>query len=167
MTQKMTQDGDDVIKTGSAKALLVVDVQPEAMKGRDTDGLVDACNEIIGRYPAERVFYIANLRPLAPEPTGNPFAEGLDIVSDQVLFKRRSDAFSNPALALALAARGVEAVEVIGIDGNFCVKATAMGALRSGLAVAVNRRAVVSKNPERFEATAKKLADAGVAITDE
>lgn len=162
----MTEDGDNVIKTGSAKALLVVDVQPETMKGRDTDDLVGACNEIIGRYPDKRVFYIANLRPLAPEPTGNPFAEGLNIVSGLVFFKRRSDAFSNPVLAPALAARGVEAVEVIGIDGNFCVKATAMGALRSGLAVAVNRRAVASKNPERFEATARKLADAGVTIVD-
>lgn len=149
-----------------AKALLVVDVQLETMKGRDTDGLVDACNEIVGRYPAERVFYVANLRPLAPEPAGNPFTEGLSIVSDQVFFKRRSDAFSNPALASALAARDVDAVEVIGIDGNFCVKATAMGALQDGLDVAVNRCAVVSKNLERFEATAKKLADAGVTITD-
>lgn len=150
------------------KALLVVDVQPETMKGRDTDGLVDTCNEIVGRYPAELVFYVANLRPLAPEPTGDPFAEGLSVVSDQVFFKRRSDSFSNPALMPALAARDVDAVEVIGIDGNFCIKATAMGALRGDLGVMVNKRAVASKNPERFETTtAKKLADAGVVIVDE
>lgn len=149
------------------KALLVVDVQPETMKGRDTDGLVDACNEIVGRYPAKLVFYVANLRPLASEPAGNPFAEGLNVVSDQVFFKRRSDSFSNPALAPALAARDVDAVEVIGIDGNFCIKATALGALRGGLDVTVNKRAVASKNPARFESTARKLVDAGVVIVDE
>lgn len=149
------------------KALLVVDVQPETMKGRDTDGLVETCNEIIGRYPAELVFYVANLRLFAPEPAGNPFAEGLDMVSEQVFFKHRSDAFSNPALALALAACAVDAVEVIGIDGNFCIKATALGALREGYDVAVNKRAVASKNPAWFQATAKKLVDAGVAIIDE
>lgn len=137
------------------------------MKGCDTEGLVEACNEIIGRYPAERVFYVANLRRLAPESTGNPVAEGLSVVSDQVFFKRASDSFSNPALASALAERGVDAVEVIGIDDNFCIKATALGVLREGYDVAVNRRAAVSKNPERFEAMAKKLADAGVGIIDE
>ena len=49
-------------------------------------------------------------------------------------------------------------------DGNHCIKATALAALRRGLGVTVNTRAVVSRNPGAFERTKRRLSDAGVRL---
>ena len=45
------------------RALLVVDVQTDVMKGRNTEGLIEACNDIIGRYAPKNVVYIVNKLP--------------------------------------------------------------------------------------------------------
>ena len=58
----------------------------------------------------------------------------------------------------------VDEVEIIGLDGNFCIKETALGALKNGLKATVNVRAVVSKNEKAFEDTKHDLRDAGVNV---
>lgn len=149
------------------KALLVVDVQTDTMRGRDTRGLIGACNDIIGRYAPDSVIYIVNKLPWEPASKRKELGAGLRVVSGRLFDKKRSDAFSNPALGQALRDLGATEVEVIGIDGNHCVKATALGALRRGLAVTVNARAVVSKREAAFARTRQRLLAAGVRLTDE
>lgn len=146
------------------RALLVVDVQTDVMRGRDTDGLIEACNDVIGRYAPENVVYVVNRMPWEPASRRKELGEGLSMVSDLLFGKRRGSAFSNPGLARALDDMGADEVEVIGIDGNHCIKATALAALRRGLAVTVNTRAVVSRNPGAFERTKRRLSDAGVRL---
>lgn len=147
------------------KALLVVDVQEDVMRGRKTEGLIESCNAVISRFATNQVFYIANIRPFAKDPIGNPMANGLDVVSHNVFFKRQPNAFSNTAFLSALHEQNVDEVEIIGIDGNWCIKATAFGALRNNLKVSVNTSAVVSKNPKAFRLkTVPRLERAGVEI---
>lgn len=147
------------------RALLVVDVQEDVMKSRDTEGLIGVCNDIITGYAPEQVIYIANLRPFAKEPTGNPMASGLAIVSENLFYKKRPDAFSNRLLIERLRKLDMDELEIIGIDGNWCIKATALGALRNGLKASVNTSAVVSKNPSVFtKKTVPLLEQAGVEI---
>ncbi len=50
-----------------------------------------------------------------------------------MFFKRRSDTFSNLKLAEELVSMDVDEVEIIGIDGNWCIKGTALGAIGHGL----------------------------------
>lgn len=147
------------------RALLVVDIQPDAMVSRSAESLIGAANAIIAGYDPENVIYISNLKPFASEPSGNPFVENLNVVSNKVFFKRRSDAFSNPRLVEELARMDVDEVEIIGIDGNWCIKGTALGAIKHGLKTTVNTKAVVSKNASVFEKkTRAKLAAAGVVL---
>ena len=61
----------------------------------------------------------------------------------------------------------VDEVEIIGIDGNHCVKETALGALENGFKATVNERAVASMNKREFEDTKQQLRDAGVAVISE
>ena len=113
-------------------ALLVIDIQPETVKPRSAESLIRDWNAIIGMYDPGAVAYAANLGPFSKIPQGNPFAEGLDVVSDNVFFKRVPDAFSNPALPEWLEEIGADSVRLIGIDGNWCIKSSALGAVRHG-----------------------------------
>lgn len=143
----------------------MVDIQPENMAGRAGEEFINTCNNVIATYAPENVIYIMNLRPLAPKPSSNPFTKGLQIVSDSIFTKRLPDAFSNHALKEKLMAMGADEVEVIGIDGNWCIKATALGAVKNGFRAKVNVRAVASKNKLAFEGrTLKKLVQARVEV---
>ena len=141
------------------KALLVVDVQTNVMKRRNTEGLIEACNGIISQYEPEQVIYVVHKLPWERASKKKEFGAGLSVVSDYVFDKRAGDAFSNPKLLQRL-----DEVEIIGIDGNFCIKETALGALKNGLKATVNVRAVVSKNEKAFEDTKHDLRDAGVNV---
>ena len=45
------------------KALLVVDVQTNVMKRRNTEGLIEACNDIISQYEPEQIIYVVHKLP--------------------------------------------------------------------------------------------------------
>lgn len=112
------------------EALLVIDIQPETVKPRSAESLIQDWNAIIGTYDPGAVAYVANLGPFSKIPQGNPFAEGLDVVSENIFFKRVPDAFSNPALSGWLEEISADSVRLIGIDGNWCIKSSALGAVR-------------------------------------
>jgi len=61
---------------------------------------------------------------------------------------------------------GVVGVSAIGIDGNHCVRATALGALANSLGATVNVRAVASRNEAAFEKTKRRLRTAGVELAN-
>ena len=100
------------------RALLVVDVQTDVMKGRNTEGLIEACNDIIGRYAPKNVVYIVNKLPWESSAKEKELGAGLNVVSNLLFDKKRSNAFSNPGLLRALRDMGADEVEIIGIDGN-------------------------------------------------
>ena len=92
-------------------------------------------------------------------------ASGLAIVSDNLFYKKRPDAFSNRLLIERLRKLDVDELEIIGMDGNWCIKSTALGALRNGLKAFVNTSAVVSKNPVAFaNKTMPLLERAGIKV---
>lgn len=147
------------------EALLVVDIQPETVRPRKAESLMGVWNGIIGSHTPDHVAYIANLRPFGRVPKGNPFADGLDIVSDEIFFKRVPDAFTNKALPGWLERIGADGVEIIGIDGNWCIKATALGAVSHGFRATVIEGAVSSADAKRFrERTVPRLRSRGVFV---
>ena len=147
------------------RALLVVDVQEDVMRSRETEGLIEACNTKIAEYLPEQVIYIANRKPWAKRPEKEPLAQDLAVVSENLFYKKQPDAFSNQQIIEYLLEKEVDEVEVIGLDGNWCIKYTALGALRNGLKVSIDTSAIASKNPRSFiKKTVPLLKQAGVKV---
>ena len=75
-------------------------------------------------------------------------------------------AFDATSLAETLRARGVEAVTVVGLATDYCVKNTALDALREGFAVTVDRAGVrgVDVEPGDAERALDELAAAGATV---
>lgn len=147
------------------EALLVIDIQPETVRPRSAESLINDWNAIIGTYNPNVVAYVANLGPFSKIPQGSPFAEGLNIVSENIFYKRMPDAFTNSALSAWLEEIGAKSVRLIGIDGNWCIKSTALGAVKHGFESHVVRNAVASRNEKVFMSkTIEKLRCRGIKI---
>ena len=75
-------------------------------------------------------------------------------------------AFDATSLAETLRARGVDAVTVVGLATDYCVKNTALDALREGFAVRVDRAGVrgVDVRPGDSERALEELAAAGATV---
>ncbi|HSS59393.1 MAG TPA: nicotinamidase [Solirubrobacteraceae bacterium] len=75
-------------------------------------------------------------------------------------------AFDATSLAETLRARGVESVTVVGLATDYCVKNTALDALREGFAVRVDRAGVrgVDVAPGDSERALDELAAAGATV---
>jgi len=75
-------------------------------------------------------------------------------------------AFDATSLAETLRARGVDAVTVVGLATDYCVKNTALDALREGFAVRVDRAGIrgVDVEPGDSERALEELAAAGATV---
>jgi nicotinamidase/pyrazinamidase len=75
-------------------------------------------------------------------------------------------AFDATSLAETLRARGVDAVTVVGLATDYCVKNTALDALREGFAVRVDRAGIrgVDVQPGDSERALDELAAAGATV---
>jgi nicotinamidase/pyrazinamidase len=75
-------------------------------------------------------------------------------------------AFDATSLAETLRARGVDAVTVVGLATDYCVKNTALDALREGFAVRVDRAGIrgVDVRPGDSERALEELAAAGATV---
>jgi len=75
-------------------------------------------------------------------------------------------AFDATSLAETLRARGVDALTVVGLATDYCVKNTALDALREGFAVRVDRAGVrgVDVRPGDSERALEELAAAGATV---
>ena len=141
------------------KALLVIDMQ-EVTVGRNhadffkyDNELLDRVNTVIGSSDAAVVVYIKNLmknnliNKLAPVKVfdNTPEAElakDLLILSDFIFSKYAGDAFSNPEFSEFLKNKGIDTVELIGVDGGGCVALTALGACENNYKVILNTSAI-------------------------
>lgn len=63
-----------------------------------------------------------------------------------------------------LARLGVTSVDVVGIATDYCVRASALDALKAGLAVRVITSLTAGVSPKSIEAAIDELVDAGVAV---
>ena len=62
------------------------------------------------------------------------------------------------------AARGVQAVDIVGIATDYCVRATALDAIAAGFAVTVKANLCVGVNPASSVAALGELAAAGAVV---
>ena len=92
------------------------------------------------------------------------FADQLILASDNVFCKKQADAFSSEELVKYLKSKSITEIDMIGIDGNSCVKESAKGAIKSGFSVSIILSCIGVFNIPRFEKTKDDLKKIGVII---
>ncbi len=146
------------------KALLVIDVQEKYLSFYDADLL----SRIIARITAaksdgDNVFYIRNIG-IQGDSDSYAFAKNLLMVSDHIYEKRFPSAFTNDSFTKELRDLNATDLEIIGVDGNSCVKKTCLDAANAGYKVTLNLQCTAAMNEKLFAKTLKELSDAGIII---
>jgi len=176
------------------RALIVVDVQNDFCPGGALavpggDAVVDAVN----RMASDASFVVAT-RDWHPPDHGSFSAQGgpwpehcvqdtpgaalhggidsdqIDVVLDkgEVSDREGYSGFEDTGLEQLLREHGVDAVDVVGLALDYCVKATALDARRAGFDVTVHRGATraVEVSPGDGERAVDELRAAGVEVVD-
>lgn len=89
------------------------------------------------------------------------------LVSSRIFEKRRASCFTNPDLKDFLEENGAKSIEFIGVDGNGCVKASVLAALKENYQVSVDLSAVGVVNQKKFQNILYKWRSIGVAVEGE
>lgn len=138
--------------------LLVIDMQEdyvglERNKKRypyDEEKLIANVNERIDKYSTEKVIYITNKFFWECGKKPKKLVKGLNVVSDNIYEKRKGSCFSNEKLLLFLQQRKVQELEIVGVDGNYCVASSAMAGVKNGFTVFCNESAIGVGKKEKF-----------------
>lgn len=139
--------------------LIVIDVQKSYMTKYETDLLERMNRQIdIAKKNQYDIVYIKNTKMLRRGAVTDEFADELNIVS----YNEKSDAFSSEQLISYLNSRNISTVELIGVDGNSCIKASAKGAVKNGFKVSIALNCAGITNPELFDKTKEQLKKIGV-----
>ncbi len=165
-------------------ALLVIDIQedytgPQARKRyRDGDRIVAASNALLARA-RERglvIVYIENVfdNPIMSALSGGMNAPGapgtemdrrlVKVQGARTFTKNRSDAFSNVELDAYLKASQVDHVLITGLDGAYCVSATAHGALNRGYKVTLFPEGIATESSKSIEKLIQGWREAGFEV---
>lgn len=147
------------------KSLLVIDVQAEYME-RYEENLLEKINQRIKQAieSNELVIYIKNVRKLRNGMTTYEFASGLNLCSSYVIYKEKSSAFSANELIDILNKNTISKIEIIGVDGNYCVSSSAIDARKLGYEVILQCKYIGVQNLERFEKKKEMLIKQGINI---
>ena len=91
----------------------------------------------------------------------------IDVVVDkgQPVDTEGYSGFDGTDLAQLLRERGVDTITVVGLATDYCVRHTALDALREGFAVRVDPDAVRGVDPGGAAAALDELRDAGARVT--
>ena len=151
------------------KYLLVIDMQEDyvgtsrnvKMFPYKAEELIQSINDKISEYPKDAVIYIVNryLWEFSNKP--KQLVHGLFVISNNVFEKRKMSCFSNKKLIEFLEKADANELELVGVDGNYCVGASAMDGAKKNFRIIFNEALVGVGNPAKFEKTKKKLKEIG------
>ncbi len=174
------------------EALIVVDMQRDFMPGGalpvpEGDRIIPRCNEYIRAFMGRGALIVAT-RDWHPEnhisfrEQGGPWprhcvrgTEGAEFVvelpADVVIISKATEpdreaysGFEGTELAEILKKRGVKRVYICGVATEYCVKATALDAVKHGFETYLLRDAVKGIDEEDEERALRELESAGVRI---
>ena len=147
------------------KALLVIDIQKSYISRYDHN-LLPKINERI--LEAEKnhwnIVYTKNTKRLRNRTLTEEFADGLAVLSDNVFHKNKANVFSSLNLLSFLQSKGIKELEILGVDGNSCIKASVKGGIECGFSVMVPLDSVCVINQTRFEKTKELFTELGVML---
>ncbi|WP_081644828.1 cysteine hydrolase family protein [Butyrivibrio sp. AE2015] len=147
------------------KILLVIDIQEKYLNYYDAD-LLPRINAKIAaaKSTGTQVFYVRNIG-INGDDDSYALAKYLLIVSDNIYEKKFPSAFTNDSFVKELQIQNVTELEIIGVDGNSCIKKTYLDAANAGYKVTLNLHCTAARNEKIFEKTLNELRNAGVIIT--
>lgn len=120
------------------KCLLVIDMQEDYVGNNrnkkiypyDDKKLIANINKKISEYPDEMVFYIINRFWWESVKTEKRLVDGLAVVSNNIYEKKKKSCFSNKELLEYIKEMNIKTIELIGVDGNYCVRCSALEGLK-------------------------------------
>lgn len=148
------------------QALVIIDIQNDITKHyRD---IVDKINEAIEWAQAQglHIVYIKHnnitqgTRTFKPGTKGEELVPELNVVSDHIFVKTKSNALTSEAFAAFIAGHGICEFYITGADATACVKSTCFNMAKAGYKVHVISDCVTSydlkKIPEMLDYYEKK-----------
>ena len=158
------------------KALLVIDMQEEYVgENRNrkrftyqSDILIPRINQRILEFDnaGNLVVYVINRFFYQTNKYIPRLVTELNIDSNEIFEKNRASCFSNHKLRQFLSDNNVTEIEMVGVDGNYCIAASALAARKSGLSVIVNHQCIGVANIGKLRKTLSRLEKAGVTIRE-
>lgn len=128
----------------------------------DIEPLIDNVNHRINSYSREHIVYIKNQFFWESPKREKSLSKEMNVVSDQIFTKRNNNSFKNIEFANFLREKNVTELEIIGIDGNYCVKATAIAASKAGYKVFLNENCIGIADAKKFRKSKMKMKRIGV-----
>lgn len=174
------------------EALIVVDMQRDFMPGGalpvpDGDKIIPRCNEYIKAFKEKGALIVAT-RDWHPEnhisfkERGGPWPRHcvqntpgaefvVELPADVVIISKATEpdkeaysGFEDTNLADILREKGIRKVYICGVATEYCVKATALDALKHGFEVYLLSDAVKGINPDGEKRALEEMRKAGVKI---
>lgn len=148
------------------KALVIIDLQNDITKNYKE--IIETVNQAIDWATANHmeVVYIRNYnlsartRTFKPGTRGTEFVPELNVVSDYIFTKTKSNALTSEDFAAFIRAHDIIEFFIAGADATACVKSTCYNMIKAGYAVHVLSDCITSYNtkklPEVFEYYAAK-----------
>ena len=132
------------------KALVVIDIQNDITK--HYKDIIGGINAAIARATAQGmpVAYIKHnnispgTRTFKPGTRGEQLAPELDVVSENIFVKTKSNALTSEAFSAWIAENGVDEFYLCGADATACVKSTSYNMAKAGFRVHVISDCVTS-----------------------
>lgn len=152
--------------------LLVIDMQEQYL-GKDRnrkihpyneDKLINKINERIREYPRDNVVYITHRFFWEFNKKTKKLVSGLLIVSENIFEKKKASSFTNEKLCEFLIERNVTELELVGIDGNYCVASSAKEGKKKGFRILFNEAGIGVGNKNKFIKVKEELKNTGVEI---
>lgn len=150
--------------------LLVIDMQDDYVGENrnmsrypyNTKELIKNINKRISDYPKKSVIYITNkfFWELGKEP--KKLVDGLNVVSNSVYQKKSKSAFSIQKLQDFLQKESATSLEIIGVDGNYCIGSTSFEGVKKGFSICCNEKCIGVRKSEKFKKKKAKLLKVGV-----
>jgi len=155
------------------KCLLVIDMQEDYVGNSrnvkiypyKTEKLIHSINDRISEYSKDAVIYIVNRFFWEFGNKPKKLVNGLSIISDNIFEKRKASCFSNNKFLEYLQKINASELELVGVDGNYCVGASAIDGANKQYKILFNEALVGIGNYNKFKKTKKKLQERGVIFT--
>lgn len=150
--------------------LLIIDMQEDYIGEKrnkkkfpyDVKTLIDNVNHKINSYSKEYIIYIKNQFFWESKKREKLLSKEMNVVSNQIFTKRNINTFKNVKFVDFLKEKNVTKLEIIGIDGNYCVKATAITASKLGYEVFLNENCIGSADTKKYEKSKTKMERMGI-----
>lgn len=151
-------------------ALVIVDMQEDYIgkntkyKFSDKELLIEKINLVINEYKKKDslIIYVKNIR----KGNCSKLVTGLNVESNLVFEKESSSCFTSTEFCNCLKSNNINEIEVVGIDGNCCIKSTAIDAVKNNIKAVVPLNLVGVINLSRFIKTIEKLKQSNVIVLD-